>query len=556
MTNENPENWVDIWDIKEVVDIVLVSWEDVIENGQIVPKYYRVEPSRFKEIVLYPFKGGYGEIIKEGNNKAPEPKDDNDHALHAYYIHREKCDLLGFSSSKTAIKRIRDQDSIEWVGTRWDGMNVNFTGKKNKCTKFYKLFWRDLSYLYKQGYKRFYGDTTLPLEKNERAWLSSNDGGSYDGYLQILYRDIKSYISTYKCNTLAGYRNKNLRCKTYLDSTKLNYYNLIPEYCSNLKNNPEVFSDECDAVLRFEDKINYHEAITENRISYCLIEDRLITDNNCRDYKTNSKPDRITSEQKSKLDSYAINLCTPNMNTSDKTKLEFCSCIIEPRKEYKIIEKETGQELAPTCYNQNCSTSGYKLASYLDDKAGCPKNFCLQNTELSNLLEASNINITCNQSNNTSLSTNPPPISSTNILPIVTNPPPISSTNILPVVTNSPPISSTNILPVVTNPPPISSTNILPVITNPPPISSTNSSPILSANTLPVVTNSSPILSANTSPIITNLDSVLSANTFQNFTIMELILIIILIIFISYKIINFFKSKKFRKSRLRHKKNI
>ncbi len=374
---------IDLWGVKNIVDIALCGHQG---NNEENKTYFICDINAFADLM--------GRVsVKGGDKRAPTltgNANDDLRPVDGYQI--SISDLSKLNGSLTRYHASQHNQKAEttmtWSGKRWDGASVN-----DKCTQFYKTFWRDYTFIKDLGFRLF--EDNASVEGSAKHWINVDlPSTDYCAFLMIWYRTADSYVSARKCGVLKNYRSDD-KCKTLLDGVDA-YRMKIADYCAGLSpSDPEIFSDECNnAFIK-----NYNASeISRKRVEYCQNPSKLRTDKNCLAIGNVAEPSNVMPEHKFLLDSYVRkNLCHSKMSQTNEGLLEFCSCIIEPRESQKIIDQNTGNELAPACYNTTCPDKGYHPVN----KDNCPQTFCLQQTQFTNLLEAKNIQITCGASEET-----------------------------------------------------------------------------------------------------------------------------------------------------------
>lgn len=265
-----------------------------------------------------------------------------------------------------------------------------------------------------QDLHRFYaGSNNWKYTKDPKDPECLKDWTYYDAdKTTILEKDIKH-------TTLINGSGGKSWCATnpYISASKFINNSGAPwKYTNNPKdpdclNNWKYYTDDGKKLYNKKKPIENITTINGGGKSWCATKrrlnvNRLITDKYCKPL-TESTQTLYSKENKTIVDAFVKKQCKADkININDKNVLDFCSCIIQPIKEKKVIDSNTNQELDPYCYNKECGLNGYRLSTYTESLNSCPKSICVQNLEMENLLEVGDIKISCNSSTGDTKKTN------------------------------------------------------------------------------------------------------------------------------------------------------
>jgi hypothetical protein len=171
-----------------------------------------------------------------------------------------------------------------------------------------------------------------------------------------------------------------------------------------------AWSNSCfagDAGKRNTESID----ILKSRAQYCIRDDKLVTDERCSIFKESTlKSDDNSSSVKNTITNHVTNSLCKNVTASSNESLrKYCSCIVPYDTAQKTLNEK--YNFAPICYDNVCKVSGYQFPSITS--TNCP-NICVQEMNISNLLNASNVTQVCSQNINSSSSSNGNSSSSSN----------------------------------------------------------------------------------------------------------------------------------------------
>jgi len=138
--------------------------------------------------------------------------------------------------------------------------------------------------------------------------------------------------------------------------------------------------------------------ISKAKLEYCKQGNNMITEAKCVIFGAalNDKIDNAAGDIKNEADAYVKGICTDDKikNADDNTR-KFCSCFVPYDETTKAII-QTGQ-VPLSCLN---SCTGYQTKAMLASKpCNLNVNICMQDLNMVNLLKASGIQMTCNQTN-------------------------------------------------------------------------------------------------------------------------------------------------------------
>ena len=138
--------------------------------------------------------------------------------------------------------------------------------------------------------------------------------------------------------------------------------------------------------------------ISKAKLEYCKQGNNMITEAKCVIFGAalNDKIDNAAGDIKNEADAYVKGICTDDkMKTADDNTRKFCSCFVPYDETTKAII-QTGQ-VPLSCLN---SCTGYQTKAMLAAKpCNLNVNICMQDLNMVNLLKASGIQMTCNQTN-------------------------------------------------------------------------------------------------------------------------------------------------------------
>ncbi len=375
---------------EDIIAILIITKEQNENDGSGFFKYMDSKKDLLVDII------NSSGIVTDAANRIPYQG--SDWHRPAPYIDTSSSRLLSVDNRLNASNGAWDNDSSD----------TNVDGK----SEWYRLYNKSIQNYLNMGYQRIVPDIEsyknaydwITVSKNSKDFFGINHTSPYLCYYRLLYMTKNGFINKY-CNTLYDYNN-NTFCKLYIDTPK--YKIKLDNICSDLDvNDVNLFGDICAGVLRSTERDNavQKKIIIDKQISYCTGDiNRFMYNPNCKKFHSD-KIDYVIDTQKNKLDDYVKNnICGNISNYNQDTDtvynskmLDFCSCINEPRQEYKILytnpENNVVRELSPQCYSGACTSDGYKLKDA--NVVKCPETVCLQKLSLSNLLEGKNITQNC-----------------------------------------------------------------------------------------------------------------------------------------------------------------
>lgn len=407
-----------VWGITDIKEIGISSWTD---------KHWIINPEVFNNVIA-------NRGVNDGNREAPGQHTDHFDPVDGYEISEGNLNdlsagIVQFEDYNTEQIQRSDtawqNDSHMHAGNfqAWNGSNI--TGE---WTEFFKLFWKQNPKFTDRGFTCFGGNCFGGLERNAKNWIYVDlNNTSYTGYLRIFYRTWQGYYNYIRCqngNLDLNVYNNNQLCKGYIRKN----WPFLSEKCLTFSDNT-LFSEACNDALA-NDNTN-KSRIMKKRMDFCKSGEKLLNDSKCKIFLSN-KVNNLSDTDKLELDTWVINnMCgTP----SDKTFLqpsmynEFCACINEKREGKKIEYKDANNlkgelhVIPGVCNTIDCqnNNNAYKLLSNENALNSCPKNICIQNQELKNLINSTNISQSCNITDTTT----------TTIVPTVIQPVPIVSASV------------------------------------------------------------------------------------------------------------------------------
>lgn len=344
----------------------------------------------------------------------------------------QKCDEWDTEPQSAYKITNHDRLSSNSSGSRFnkgDGAAHDNDKKYYDCTKYWNLFSDDRMTIEKQNlynnkFKRFNDDNNA-----RENWIGNDEDGRKSGgpagkryrlFWRVYYRTIDDYFNLNKCgqdNLELNSYNNNKNCKDYIQNNKWSY---LSNACLKLSDD-QLFSEACNDAVNRDD--NNKERIMKKRMEYCKDNRRIIDNQNCKIF-LNQRPDKLAQRDKEALDTWVVNtFCGSGSNPNDKTFIqpnkEFCACVNEIRPEKRVEYRDANdlngsiKTISGVCNTDDCQNNNKAYKQFGHDSAvgGCPKNICIQNQEMKNLISAKNISQNCNiqsdTGNSVSINNNP-----------------------------------------------------------------------------------------------------------------------------------------------------
>lgn len=295
--------------------------------------------------------------------------------------------------------------------------------KYYSCTKYWNLFSDDRmtiekQKLYDNKFKKFNDDNNARENwiGNEDGRYSSSEARDFRLFWRVYYRTWYDYYDIIKCgkdNLELNSYNNNQECKNNIQNNNWSY---LSNACLKLSDD-KLFSEACNDAVTKDDIINRNK-IMKKRMEYCKDNKRIIDNKNCKIFVNNALPNNMAERDKTDLDTWVINtLCGSGSNPNDKNFVqpnqEFCACVNEIRPDKRVEYRDANdlngsiKTISGVCNTEDCQNNinTYKLLQNKSILESCPKNICIQNQALTNLISAKNISQQCNIQSNTDTTT-------------------------------------------------------------------------------------------------------------------------------------------------------
>jgi hypothetical protein len=379
-----------IYGIDNIKEILLLSYNH---------KLIFIEPNAFMQSI--------GGNIDRGGNLKLGCSDWETRPANAYKINN--YDILTESSRHYKDYNGSGGDIFNYD----DGATHDNDDKYYACTKFYNLYsdgrmTDEKKKINDYGFYPFNSDINARENwiADEKGRYSSSHARNFRRFWRVYYRtweDYYTYLNCGKKNLNLYTYNNNSECKAYLDKN----INLVSEKCL-VASEDQLFTIACETAIKNDPNYLNRERIMKRRMDYCKINGRLTGTIKCNTF-LNSRPENLSENDKKDLDSYVErNYCGSSLNINDKNypqpNPELCTCVNEIRPE-KLIEYRDANDqkgeikfIPGVCNTIECQLNNKAYKKFNNDDAinSCPKNICIQNQEMKNIINASNLSQNCN----------------------------------------------------------------------------------------------------------------------------------------------------------------